>query len=144
MCHNNLMNDCNCKHEQQFMPPTLPKGAGQEDCNCRPSKITLRTKVLPASVGTDAEGQPYAPAVGLFFNSIVSYAANGALYIYDSNGVWTQFMGAGSNNCSELEEQVAALTEANQTLQGENAELTQQNEQLNTELSNILTRLEAI
>lgn len=133
------------------MPPKLPKGAGQEDCSCRPSQITLRTKVLPASVGTDAEGQPYAPAVGLFFNSIVSYQANGALYIYDSNGVWTKLNGASEADCSELEQQVAtltaantALTEANEALKDENAELTQQNEQLNVELSNILTRLEAI
>ena len=133
------------------MPPKLPKGAGQEDCNCRPTQITLRTKVLPASVGTDEAGQPYAPAVGLFFNSIVSYQANGALYIYDSNGVWTKFNAAASTDCSELEEQVAALTaanealtEANQALKDENAELTQQNEQLNVEMSNILSRLEAI
>lgn len=57
---------------------------------CKPSKITLRTKTIPANLGTDAEGQPYAPALGSAYNTIVFYLANGAVYIYDSNGVYTE------------------------------------------------------
>lgn len=80
-------------------PPTPPVSGFNPTPNMKPTKvlccqkpanITLRTQVLPANLGTDAEGQPYAPAVGSFYDTIVHYLANGAVYLYDSNGVFTQ------------------------------------------------------
>lgn len=50
---------------------------------------TLKTYVLPASLGTDAAGQPYAPRIGEFTNAIVIYEANNNIYIYDSLGTPT-------------------------------------------------------
>lgn len=50
---------------------------------------TFKTFVLPASVGTDEPGQPYAPKIGEFRNAIVIYEANGNIYIYDSLGTPT-------------------------------------------------------
>lgn len=65
-------------------------GAATNVCSLPPTKITLRTVVLPPSLGTDEAGQPYAPALGKWYNSVVVYQANGAIYIYDSKGQYTE------------------------------------------------------
>lgn len=67
----------------------------QEACACKPDKITLRTVVIPANLGTDAEGSAYAPKAGAYYNTIVVYQATGAVYVYDSNGVYTQVENGG-------------------------------------------------
>lgn len=51
---------------------------------------TFKTFILPASVGTDEPGQPYAPRIGEFRNAIVVYESNGNIYIYDSLGTPTR------------------------------------------------------
>lgn len=56
--------------------------------------IRLKTEVLPVSAGTDAPGQIFAPKFARWFNTVVKYQANGALYIYDSCGVFTEIMDA--------------------------------------------------
>lgn len=58
-------------------------------CACKPDKIVLRTVIIPASLGTAEEGQPYAPKPGAYYDSIVLYQSTGEVYIYDSNGVFT-------------------------------------------------------
>lgn len=89
-------------------------GAATNVCGMPPTKITLRTVVLPASLGTDTEGAPYAPALGRWYNSVVSYQANGAVYVYDSNGIYTLVEPA---NYAELVAKVDGLEEALTALQ---------------------------
>lgn len=69
----------------------IPRPAPYENtCACKPDKITLRTVVIPASLGGSAEGSSYAPKPGAYYNTVVLYQADGAVYIYDSNGVYTE------------------------------------------------------
>lgn len=68
------------------------------DCNkpkCEPSKcrtdgFVFRKVVIPAQLGDDETGQE-KPENGAMTNAFVTYAANGAQYIYDSFGVYTKF-----------------------------------------------------
>lgn len=98
------MNNCNC--ETKYIPgrkriphvPPCPYQGGEpippfkptpkNACGCKPSEVTLRTVTIPANLGDDT-GE-YAPKPGAYFNTIVHYIANDAVYIYDSNGVFTK------------------------------------------------------
>lgn len=68
-------------------PPVIPP------CACRPRcdepTVFIRTQIVPASMGTSESGQPYAPKNGTFYNTLVRYEADGAVFIYDSAGVYT-------------------------------------------------------
>lgn len=79
--------NCNDTCRPGFVPgpPALNYASG---CSLAENP-TFKTYVLPASVGTDAAGQPYAPKIGEFKNAIVIYEANGNIYIYDSLGTPT-------------------------------------------------------
>ena len=50
----------------------------------------LRKTLIPAVLGDDSKDSDYAPANGLFFNTIVEYQANGAVYVYGGDGIWTK------------------------------------------------------
>ena len=52
--------------------------------------VMFSKKVIPASAGTSAEGQPLAPKVGAYYNALVIYEADQTYYIYDSYGVPTK------------------------------------------------------
>lgn len=79
-------NQCNCNHGAGVVPgPCIKMKCPKEVCNVR-----FRIVELPASVGTDAEGQPYAPTLGAYTNTVVQYQSNGALYFYDSRGIWVK------------------------------------------------------
>lgn len=98
------MKNCNC--EPKYVPgrrriphdPPCPYQGGEpippfkptpkSACGCKPSEVTLRTVPIPANLGDDT-GE-YAPKPGAYFNTIVQYIANDAVYIYDSNGVFTK------------------------------------------------------
>lgn len=41
---------------------------------------------IPVSLGDDSGD--YAPENGAYFNTVVKYAANGAIYLYVNNGVY--------------------------------------------------------
>lgn len=97
MLYNKLMNNCFCNK---------PRRIGQVPC---PSEITLRTVVLPANLGDDTEGAPYAPRIGMHYNTVVLYQANGAIYLYDSNGIYTNIEPGGY---AELVAKVDGLAEA--------------------------------
>lgn len=45
---------------------------------------------IPAVLGDDSEGSEVAPCNGAYKNALVEYEANGALYIYSSDGVFTK------------------------------------------------------
>lgn len=79
--------NCNDTCRPGFIPgPPAPNYAS--GCSLAENP-TLKTYVLPASVGTDEAGQPYAPRIGEFRNAIVIYESNGNVYIYDSLGTPT-------------------------------------------------------
>lgn len=99
------MRGCGCGdgHGVGVVPgPCVPKTCTKENNNLR-----IKTVTLPASAGTDEEGQPYAPKLGAYTNSIVVYQANGATYIYDSRGIYTKFE---SGQTAALEAKVEQIT----------------------------------
>lgn len=79
--------DCLCTNKGAgIVPgPNLPK-----PCQNEPEKIRLTTEYLPPSLGTDAEGQPFAPKQGVYYSTVVTYGANNAVYIYDARGIYTK------------------------------------------------------
>lgn len=83
------MKPCKCNSEcgSATLPGPVPCN---KSCECKPAKITLSTTTIPANLGTDAESEAYAPYPGAHYNKIVHYLANGAVYLYDSNGVYTE------------------------------------------------------
>lgn len=52
----------------------------------------FRKVLIPASLGDDT-GEA-APKNGAYRNAIVAYAANGAVYIYSSDGIYTKIAGS--------------------------------------------------
>lgn len=68
--------------------------------NCRRDDCCgcpFRKVVIPAVAGDDETGE-VIPENGLFANALVEYEANGAMYIYASDGIFTRI---GSNSKSE-------------------------------------------
>lgn len=57
-----------------------------DKCEC----FVFRKVVIPAVMGDDSEDSPYAPENGLFKNALVEYEANGAMYIYSGDGIFTK------------------------------------------------------
>jgi hypothetical protein len=50
----------------------------------------FRKITIPAVMGDDSEGSESAPCNGAYRNALVEYEANGALYIYSSDGIFTK------------------------------------------------------
>lgn len=74
--------------------------------NCRRDDCCgcpFRKVVIPAIAGDDETGT-VLPENGLFQNALVEYQANGAMYIYSSDGIYTRI---GSNSKSEEAASVA-------------------------------------
>lgn len=90
------MRNCNDTCRPGFVPgPPAPNYTSGCTLEQNP---TFKTYTLPASVGTDEAGQPYAPRIGEFTNAIVIYEANGNIYIYDSLGTPTLIEKGDYNN----------------------------------------------
>ncbi len=70
------------------------------NCSCGKPKddcCPFRKIVIPAVMGDDSEDSPSAPENGAYVNALVEYEANGAMYIYASDGIFTKVsMVAGS------------------------------------------------
>ena len=101
------MNDCNCNCPKPIVPnkdcgfngsdkpgcscgacgKPIKKCACPMPCGC-PADNATRKHLIQAVLGDDKTGE-YIPENGLFKNAIVEYEANGAVYIYDSLGVFT-------------------------------------------------------
>lgn len=92
-CYNELMNKCNCNKSGLFSDLiwATPSCETQPNTSCG-----LRSISIPANRGTDAAGQPYEPKLGAWTCTIVTYKANGAVYIYDSEGVFTKIGGTST------------------------------------------------
>lgn len=109
-CNNPFLPSCAPAPEPPFQAPapvpiSVPAPLNQ---GCRPDKITLRTKVIPANLGDDTGA--FAPSVGAEYNTIVVYQSNGAVYLYDSNGVFTEVKDANIQELTEsLQEDVEFL-----------------------------------
>lgn len=85
------MKDCHCNEPKPgFIPaPHKPSGCVPKPCDY------IKTYFLPASLGTDEAGQPYAPKPGAWYDAFVIYEANAAIYFYDHEGVFLHIGGGG-------------------------------------------------
>lgn len=73
------------------------------DCHTN-SCCPFRKIVIAAVMGDDSEGSPMAPENGLYKNALVEYEANGAMYIYSSDGIYTKIsMVAGGHGAATVE-----------------------------------------
>ena len=64
--------------------PNVLCGQKKEDC-CWVTKV-----VIAAALGDDSDDSPVKPKNGAYTNKIVEYEANGAIYFYSSDGLWTK------------------------------------------------------
>ena len=64
--------------------PNVLCGQKKEDC-CWVTKVTIA-----AVLGDDSDTSPVKPKDGAYTNKIVEYEANGAIYFYSSDGLWTK------------------------------------------------------
>lgn len=68
----------------------MPNKCPQIDCGKNKCCEPFRKVVIPAAAGDDSENSPVKPQDGAYRNALVEYKANGALYLYASDGVWTK------------------------------------------------------
>ena len=77
------------------------------NCSCGKPKddcCPFRKIVIPAVMGDDSEDSPSAPENGAYVNALVEYEANGAMYIYASDGIFTKVsMVAGSAGAATVD-----------------------------------------
>lgn len=76
------------------------------NCSCGKPKddcCPFRKIVIPAVMGDDSEDSPSAPENGAYVNALVEYEANGAMYMYASDGIFTKLsMVAGSAGAASV------------------------------------------
>lgn len=100
--------NCNCNQTTSISPLYGAQDIAHS-CIDRPTQIILRTVVIPAGAGTDADNGAFAPKPGAYYNTIVKYQATDDIYIYDSNGIYSLLSPEGYK---ELKAKVAGLDEA--------------------------------
>jgi hypothetical protein len=83
------------------------------DCTQKNDCCPFRKIVIPAVMGDDSEGSEVAPENGAYRNALVVYEANGAMYIYASDGIWTKMSavadGHGAATIAYVDSQDAAV-----------------------------------
>ena len=76
------------------------------NCSCGKPKddcCPFRKIVIPAVMGDDSEDSPSAPENGAYVNALVEYEANGAMYMYAGDGIFTKLsMVAGSAGAASI------------------------------------------
>lgn len=84
------------------------------NCSCGKPKddcCPFRKIVIPAVMGDDSEDSPSAPENGAYRNALVEYEANGTMYMYASDGIFTKLSlvtgGAGAATISYVDTQDA-------------------------------------
>ena len=70
-------------YDQDYWSSPCPK----IDCRKKGCKNGLKFIDIPAALGDDSATSNVAPKNGLYCNAIVKYEANGAVYIYSTEGV---------------------------------------------------------
>lgn len=66
------------------------EGCPNIDCHNNKDCCPFRKIVIPSVMGGDSEGEDYAPENGAYRNALVEYEANGDLYLYSSDGIYTK------------------------------------------------------
>lgn len=84
------MKNCDCNERR----PGFIRAPRRGGCIPKPCDY-IKTYFLPANLGTDEEGQPYAPKPGAEHDAFVVYQANGAIWFYDHQGVPLHITGGG-------------------------------------------------
>lgn len=90
------------------------------DINCHGGKdcCPFRKIVIPAVMGDDSKDSPAAPENGAYRNALIEYEANGAMYIYASDGIYTKISmvagGAGAATIQYVDGKVTAEAVARQ------------------------------
>lgn len=83
------------------------------NCNQKNDCCPFRKIVIPAVMGDDSEDSPSAPENGAYRNALVEYEANGAMYIYASDGIYTKISmvagGAGAASVNYVDAQDAMV-----------------------------------
>ena len=86
------------------------------NCTCGKPKddcCPFRKIVIPAVMGDDSEDSPSAPENGAYVNALVEYEANGAMYMYASDGIFTKLSmvagSAGAASVSYVDQQDAKM-----------------------------------
>ena len=86
------------------------------NCSCGKTKddcCPFRKIVIPAVMGDDSEDSPSAPENGAYINALVEYEANGAMYMYASDGIFTKLSmvagSAGAASVSYVDQQDAKM-----------------------------------
>lgn len=114
-------------------------------CGTEPTQ--LATVTIPASKGGDGPNDPFKPTLGAWRNTIVFYAKNNAVYLYDVNGVFTNLTGTdwGAEiakvlaQINDLNTQLSSLSEK---LELEVTDLQQGDAQLGNRITALQTSLE--
>lgn len=74
------------------------------NCNQKNDCCPFRKIDIPAVLGDDSEGSDVAPENGAYRNALVEYKANGNLYMYSSDGIWTKLsMVAGGHGAATVD-----------------------------------------
>ena len=86
------------------------------NCSCGKPKddcCPFRKIVIPAVMGDDSEDSPSAPEKGAYVNALVEYEANGAMYMYASDAIFTKLSmvagSAGAASVSYVDQQDAKM-----------------------------------
>ncbi len=80
------------------------RGCPNIDCHNNKDCCPFRKIVIPAVMGDDSEESPAAPENGRYRNALVEYEANGAMYIYASDGIFTKIsMVAGGSGAASIQ-----------------------------------------
>lgn len=138
--YNRLMNNRICE-AGVTAAPTYNKAT---TCGTEPTQ--LATVTIPAYQGGDGANDPFKPTLGAWRNTIVYYAKNGAVYLYDVNGVYTNLTGTDwGSQIAEAMTQIDAVSSSLGSLtsytQGQVAKLEQQDEELSTQLNSLSSRV---
>lgn len=83
------------KRNDDYLIVEVPQdgSCANHSCNCG----GLTKTVIPAALGDDSAESDASPKNGAFCNKIVEYEANGAVYIYSGDGLFTKIK-EGSNH----------------------------------------------
>lgn len=131
------MNNCNCQTPGTVVAPNYNKAS-----SCVTPPTQLRTVTIPKTQGGDGKNEPYAPQLGAYRNTIVVYQKNGAVYLYDVNGIYTDL--TGTDWGAEIAQIAEELSQMSTTLESTTASLNKEIQDriaANTALSNQLTAL---
>lgn len=98
-------------------PEDFKEHCPRVDCSDKCDSVPFVKTTIPAALGDDSADSPYAPENGAYKNALVEYEANGALYIYSSDGIFTKLgyntQGGGDVTKNYVDDAVAgALTES--------------------------------